>query len=234
MQRLLQTRNTGNNEGTAEWALYLLCFDKMSILNIFGAIKNETEKKIKSTFADPPVLETERLILTKITEEHAEDMYEYSCDPDVTRYLTWSCHASVGQTQRYIKLLQKKYADGTFNDWGVVLKETGKFIGTCGYTSFDFEEAQAEMGYVLAKPYWGKGYAAEAVKCAMKYAIDNFGIKGFHAKHMEGNDASGRVMQKCGMKFEGMFRHSMFIKGEFKNIVVYRCTSEEFLEKISK
>jgi ribosomal-protein-alanine N-acetyltransferase len=205
----------------------------MSIFNnIFGTEKNEIEVKVKNTFAEVPTLSTERLTLCKITEEHAQDMYEYSCDPDVTRYLTWSCHSNPSQTLRYIKLLQKKYADGPFNDWGIVLKEHGKFIGTCGYTSFDFDAAQAEMGYVIAKPYWGKGYAAEALKCAMQYAVENFGIKGFHAKHMEGNDASGKVMQKCGMKFEGMYKHSMFIKGEFKNIVVYRCTSEEFLDKI--
>ncbi len=201
----------------------------MSIFNIFGGSKKDMENKVKSTFSNPPVLETERLILCKISEEHAHDMYEYSSDPDVTRYLTWSCHSSEKETERYIKLLQKKYADGTFNDWGVIHKETGKFIGTCGYTSFDFDAASAEMGYVLAKPFWGQGLAAEAVKCAMIYAIDNFGVKSFHAKHMEGNDASGRVMQKCGMKFEGLYKRSMFIKGEFKNIVVYRCSSEDFL-----
>ena len=206
----------------------------MAILNIFGGSKNETERKVKETFANPPTLTTDRLILCKITEVHAHDMYEYSSDPDVTRYLTWSCHVSENQTARYIKVLQKKYADGSFNDWGVVLKDTGKFIGTCGYTSFDFDTSDAELGYVLAQPYWGKGYAAEAVKCVMKYAVENFGIEQFHAKHMEGNDASGRVMQKCGMKFEAMYKHSMFIKGEFKNIVVYRCTSEEFLKKISE
>ena len=47
---------------------------------------------------------------------------------------------------------------------------------------------------------------------------------------MEGNDASGRVMQKCGMVFEGLYRHSMYIKGEFKNIVVYKVTREAFEE----
>ena len=206
----------------------------MSILNILNGGRSEQENKVKSTFANPPELSTERLILCKITEEHTKDMFEYSSDPDVTRYLTWSCHSSEKETARYIRLLQKKYADGSFNDWGVVYKDTGKFIGTCGYTSFDFDEKTAEMGYVLAKQFWGMGLAAEAVKCAMKYAIDNFGITGFFAKHMEGNDASGRVMQKCGMNLEGMCKHSMFIKGEFKNIVVYRCTDEEFLEKITK
>ena len=195
----------------------------MSLLNLFGNKKNAIEAAVKETFANPPTLSTERLLLCRITEENA--------DPDVTRYLTWSCHSSLKETERYTKFLQKKYADGSFNDWGVILKETGKLIGTCGYTSFDYTEKTAELGYVLAKPYWGKGYAPEAVKCVMKYAIDIFGITGFSAKHMEGNDASGKVMQKCGMKFEGLYKHSMYIKGEFKNIIVYRCTAEEFLEK---
>ena len=62
----------------------------------------------------------------------------------------------------------------------------------------------------------------------MRFGFDTFNLDGYIAKHMEGNDASGRVMQKCGMKLDGIYRHSMFIKGEFKNIVVYKITRSEF------
>lgn len=203
----------------------------MSILNIFGRDKKNPAEAAAKTFADPPELSAQRLILRRITEENASDMFEYSSDPEVTKYLTWSPHSSEKETERYIRLLQKKYADGSFNDWGIILKDTGKFIGTCGYTSFDAAENTAEIGYVISKQYWGMGLAAEAARCAMEYGFENFGLDGFFAKHMEGNDASGRVMQKCAMKFEGLYRHSMFIKGEFKNIVVYRCTKDEFYEK---
>lgn len=212
----------------------------MSFFDFFTAAKsekNDKEKKENSaslaelvckTFADPPVLETERLRLCKIVPEHAADMFEYSGDAEVTRYLTWSPHSSAKETERYIRILQKKYADGSFNDWGVVLKETGKFIGTCGYTSFDYEHNTAEVGYVLGKPYWGQGFAPEAVRRVMRYGFEVLGLDGFTAKYMEGNDASGRVMQKCGMTLDGVYRHSMYIKGEFKNIVVYRVTKEQF------
>lgn len=203
----------------------------MSLLNIFSGRKKELTAEVAKVFAEPPTLTTERLILCRITADHAADMYEYSCDDEVTKYLTWSPHVSIKQTERYINVLQKKYADGTFNDWGLVLKENGKFIGTCGYTSFDSSENIGEVGYVIAKDYWGKGLAAEAVKAVMHFGFERFGLDGFIAKHMEGNDASGRVMQKCGMKFDGLFRHSMYIKGEFKNIVVYRITKDEFYEK---
>ena len=203
----------------------------MSIMNFFGGEKSKLTSLVQETFAQPPILNTERLLLCKIVPEHAADMYEYSSDPEVTKYLTWSPHSSLKETERYINLLQKKYADGSFNDWGVIYKQTGKFIGTCGYTSFDIYKNAGEVGYVLAKDFWGQGLAAEAVRAVIDFGFKKFGLDSFFAKHMEGNDASGRVMQKCGMKFEGMFRHSMFIKGEFKNIVVYNVTKEEFYKE---
>lgn len=192
--------------------------------------KDTLQARVAAVFADPPTLRTDRLTLTRIIPAFAADMYEYAHDPDVTRYLTWSPHRSPVETARYIDILQKKYADGTFNDWGLVETASGKFIGTCGYTSFDQAENAGEVGFVLNKAYWGRGLAAEAVKTVMRFGFDTFGLSYFTAKHMEGNDASGRVMQKCGMVFEGLYRHSMYIKGEFKNIVAYKVTREAFEE----
>lgn len=205
----------------------------MAFWNIFGTDKSDKNaptllQKAAKVFAAPPTLETERLRLCQMTPEHAADMYEYSSDAEVTKYLTWSPHSSLKETERYLRILQRKYADGTFHDWGLVLKESGKFIGTCGYTSFDEKDNTAEVGYVLSKPYWGKGLAAEAVRTVMRFGFEVFGLDGFTAKYMEGNDASGRVMQKCGMTLEGVYRHSMYIKGEFKNIVVYRVDKNGF------
>ena len=155
-------------------------------------------------------------------------MFEYSRDPDVTKYLTWSCHSSVKETERYIKLLQKKYTQGVFNDFGLIHRESGKFIGTCGFTSFDYENNTAEIGYVLAKPYWGKGYAAEAARAVMEFGFETFGLNGYCAKCMEGNDASMRVMQKVGMSFEGIYKNGMFIKGAYKTIIVYNVSKEKY------
>ena len=198
----------------------------MPFLEIFK--KSSLDAKITEVFANPPTLETERLRLVKISPEHAADMYEYSCDPDVTKYLTWSCHSSEKETERYIKLLQKKYTAGVFNDWGLIHKESGKLIGTCGFTSFDHEKNTAEIGYVLAKPYWGEGYAVEAARCVMEFGFENFGLCGYCAKCMEGNDSSMRVMQKLGMCFEGIYKNGMFIKGAYKTIIVYNVTKEKY------
>ncbi len=192
----------------------------MPFSNIFNRAGSTLEKKVKEVFAEPPVLETDRLLLVKISPEHAKDMYTYAKDPEVTKYLTWSCHSSESQTERYIKLLQKKYASGVFNDWGLVLKENGRFIGTCGYTSFDYTKLTAEIGYVIARDMWGNGYAAEAAKKVMEFGREVFGLTGFCAKMIEGNNASLSVMKKCGMTLDGIYKNSMFIKGEYKTIVI--------------
>lgn len=199
----------------------------MPFLDLFKK-ENTLDTRIKETFADPPMLHTQRLDLVKILPEHASDMYEYSSDPDVTKYLTWSCHSSLKETERYIKLLQKKYTSGVFNDWGLIHRESGKFIGTCGFTSFDYEKNTAEVGYVLARPFWGMGLAAEAARCVMEFGFENFYLDGFCAKCMEGNDASMRVMKKVGMGFEGIYKNGMFIKGSYKTIIVYSVTKEKY------
>ena len=104
--------------------------------------------------------------------------------------------ALVTTTEMFKKAYTGGYAVGAFNDWGLILKETGKFIGTCGYTSFDYENNTAEIGYVLSKDYWGMGLAAEAAKKGMEVGFDIFGLDGYCAKCIEGNDAAMRVRQK--------------------------------------
>lgn len=192
------------------------------------------ETKVKNFFADPTPLSTDRLLLTKILPEHSDDMYEYSSDPDVVKYLTWSTHSSQKETERYVNLLQKKYLRGTFYDFGLIHKETGKFIGTCGFTSFDYRENSAEIGYVLAKPYWGQALAVEAARCIMEFGFENFALSSFCAKCIQGNDASMRVMQKLGMSLSGIYTNGMFIKGSYKTIIVYSVTKDDYYKKFKE
>ncbi len=186
------------------------------------------DEKIRQTFKEPPELESARLLYKKIVPENAQDMYEYSKLEDVTRYLLWTPHASITQTQHYIKLLQKKYASGSFWDFGLTFREDGKFIGTCGITSFDEMTNSIEIGYVLSPDYWGKGLATEAAKTVMTYCFENFGVDKICAKFMEGNDASMHVMTKLGMTLEGIYKRSMYVKGDYKTIHVYEVTRDKF------
>ena len=89
-------------------------------------------------FSKIPQLETDRLILRKMLVSDASDMYEYARRPDVTKYLTWNPHPSQTYTRNYLEYVATKYATGSFYDWAVIEKKSGRMIGTCGFTHNTF------------------------------------------------------------------------------------------------
>ena len=105
--------------------------------------------------------------------------------------------------------------------------EDGRVIGTCGFTSLNFSSDSAETGYVLARDCWGQGYAAEALMRVIDFGFERLGLNRIEAKYMVDNPASKRVMEKCGMKFEGVLRASMKVKGKYRDIGVCSILKDE-------
>lgn len=165
-----------------------------------------------------PPLETKRLVLRRMKKTDARDMFEYACDPCVTKYLLWSPHESLSHTKKYLAYLEKQYRAGRFFDWAVTEKSTGKMIGTCGFAALFPDDLRAEIGYVINPLYWGRGIAPEAVRAVMEFGFFELGLHRIEARFMEGNGRSFSVMKKCGMTFEGWLRDHLFVKGEYRTI----------------
>ena len=178
-------------------------------------MKKETVFRV---FSNIPTLQTERLTLQKLSPRDASDLFEYAHRADVTRYLTWTPHPDPAYSREYLEYLQGRYAGGMFYDWGVRYREDGKMIGTCGFTSFNCTHDKAEVGYVLNPDYWGKGLAAEALACVIRFGFEKLHLHRIEAKFMEENVNSLRVMEKVGMTLEGYARESMFVKGRFVTV----------------
>ena len=189
-------------------------------------------EKIKSIFSRIPVIETPRLLLRKMRVTDAKDMFEYAKRSDVTRYLLWSPHPNVDHTREYLGFLQSQYKSGDFYDWAVVDTASGKMIGTCGFTSLDFNHNAAEVGYVLNPAFRGRGIAPEALARVLDFGFRELNVHRIEAKYIVGNDASRRVMEKCGMHFEGIRRGSMFIKGEYRDIGYCSILSDEYIARL--
>ena len=187
-----------------------------------------TKSRLIKIFSKIPTLFTERLMLRKLFPSDYKDMYEYASQPQVTEYLLWNPHINADQTYRYLEALQTSYKRGEFYDWAVVLRESDKMIGTCGFTSFELSNKRAEVGYVLNPAYWGNGYASEAVMAAEEFAFYELGMNRVEAHFIEGNDRSLHVMQKCGMFYEGTLKQYMLIKGEYRNIGICSITKDRF------
>lgn len=186
---------------------------------------------IYKIFSHMPELVTERLILRRMRASDAEDMYEYAKDPEVTRYLTWYPHPDVDYTRDYLEYLGTRYRVGDFFDWAITLRENGKMIGTCGFTSFDFTNDSAELGYVLNPAFRGRGIVPEALLAVMKFGFNRLGLNREEVHFFCDNEASRRVAEKAGMTFEGIRRKAMLIKGEYESIGVCSILREEFYSK---
>lgn len=177
-----------------------------------------TMSDIQRIFRDPPKLHTARLTLRKIKRSDAADMYEYSCDPELTRYLLWDPHDDLRFTERYVDYLNERYRDGEYYDWGVELTSERKLIGTAGFTKFDAQNNCAEVGYVISRAYWGRGIAPEALEAVVRFGFIELNLHRIEARYMAGNERSRRVMEKCGMTYEGTRREALYVRGAYKDV----------------
>ena len=183
---------------------------------------------IYRVFSDIPELSTERLILRRMMVGDCYDMYEYARRADVTQYLTWSPHPNVDYTKEYLAYLSHHYALGDFYDWALILKDENKMIGTCGFIRFYFPNDCAEVGYVMNPEYRGQGIAPEAPAEVIRFGFSVIGLNRIEAKYIVGNEASRRVMEKVGMRFEGVHREGMKIKERYRDIGVCSVLARDF------
>lgn len=154
-------------------------------------------------------IETERLILRPFVAEDAEDMYRnWASDPEVTKYLTWPTHASVEISKMLLNDWIPRYDDGGYFNWAIEWKENGGVIGNISVVRLREDIDEAEIGYCMSKAYWGRGIMPEALKAVMDYLFDTAGMNRVSACHDANNPKSGRVMEKAGMKQEGVLRQS--------------------------
>ena len=152
-------------------------------------------------------IETERLILRRFKLEDAEDMYaNWASDPEVTRFLTWPAHSSVEVTKNILADWIPRYEDGGYFNWVMEYKNTRKAIGNISVVKLIESINAAEMGYCMSKAYWGQGLMPEALITVMDFLFDVVGLNRVAACHDANNPKSGRVMEKAGMKQEGILR----------------------------
>jgi ribosomal-protein-alanine N-acetyltransferase len=179
-----------------------------------------------------PDLETERLLLRKFSLEDAKDMYEYASDPEVAKYMTWNPHQTINDSLGFIQFTLDRYEKDEAGDWGIVLRENNKFIGSCGFVWVDKKNLCGHIGYTLSKRYWNKGIMSEAVKRLLEFGFNEMNLHRIESFHRLPNEASGRVMQKVGTKYEGILKGRMFSKEQFWDMKQYAITKDDWLSNV--
>lgn len=183
---------------------------------------------LDGAFLRLPEIVTPRLLLRRMTMADAQDVFAYSRDPEVSRHVLWDAHRSIQDSRAYLRFIQRQYRAGEASSWGIVLRETGHLIGTIGFMWINRENRSAEAGYSLARAHWNRGYMTEALRAVLRYGFEELDLHRIEAQHETDNAASGRVMEKAGMRREGVLRGRLYNKGKFVDVALYAAIAGEW------
>ena len=175
-------------------------------------------------------LTTDRLLLRRFVLEDAHQMFtNWGCDKLTSRYLSWQVHSNEEETKGVIDLWINDYHQIDTYNWAVVLKESKQLIGSIMVVRKQDKFQTCEIGYNYGSKYWGNGYATEALHEVCRYLLEDVGYRLVEAKYVSGNPASGRVMEKAGMKKDGVLRQRQIDKmtGDVYDLISYSIVQEE-------
>lgn len=171
--------------------------------------------------AGQPSLQTERLVLRPFRMSDAPEVQRLAGDREVASTTLMIPHPYTdGMAEDWIATHAEQFAAGLHAVFAVVRKADQQLLGAIGL-SIKSEHARAEMGYWIGRPYWNQGYATEAAAALVRYGFEALGLNRVFAQHMDRNPASGRVMQKIGMQYEGRLRQHVQKWGVFEDVTLY-------------
>jgi len=177
-------------------------------------------------------IETERLILRRFETTDTEEMFKnWANNLENCEYLSWSAHKKIDETKKVLSDWISDYSKNDYYRWAITLKETGELIGGIDIILILEHIQCVEFGYVLSKKFWNRGFMTEALKATQKFMFKKINTHRIQARHDVRNPASGKVMTKTGMSFEGVLRESdKSNTDEWINTAIYSILRKE-LEK---
>lgn len=178
---------------------------------------------------DWPNLQTDRLLLEKLSLSHLDGLYEVYADEDTTRHVPRTRHESKAETEAMLQRIIQSCAEGKSLVWSVIHKPDGRVIGNAGLYQHHPVNRSASLGAVIHKDYWGRGIVVEALRQLIDFGFHSLNLVRIEASFETGNLASLRVVEKLGMTYEGTLRKNVVIKGEHRDSRVYSILREEYL-----
>jgi ribosomal-protein-alanine N-acetyltransferase len=181
-----------------------------------------------------PTLETARLILRPFTLADAPEVQRLASDRAIASTTLSIAHPyEAGMAERWISGQQAKFERGTQIHFAITRRADGALLGDILLYPTPAHR-RAELGYWLGTPYWGQGYTSEAAAAVLDYAFTVLDLHRVFAEHLTRNPASGRVLQKIGMTYEGTLRHHTLKWDIFEDVAVYGILHDEWLARADR
>ncbi|MFT9496396.1 GNAT family N-acetyltransferase [Anaerosolibacter sp.] len=181
---------------------------------------------IEKLMENLPELKTDRLTLRKFNMEDIDGVFQYASDPEVARYALWKPHKSMEESKSTIERYIQSYENHTGTVWGIYHNEEKKVIGSAGFIKCDDYFKRGEIGYTLARKYWGQGYATELLNRLIGFGFNQLNLHRIEGICHIGNLASARVMEKAGMIQEGILRGYFYKDNNHSDVRIYSIIHE--------
>ncbi len=161
----------------------------------------------------------ERISFVNLSVEHLDYFYVWASDPFVAKNMTWEPYSSREEAERFLREVAENHP------WFKAICLDGAPVGSITITQGKGNfSCKAEIGYVLARPYWGQGIATVAVKKAIQEALGTLTISRIEALVDPDNIASQKVLVKAGMRCEGLLKNYLLFKGFVRDRYIYSFT----------
>lgn len=154
-------------------------------------------------------LESKRIILRPFTKEDYESVYKnFESDSLMTKYLRWKAAEKPEKAVEVVNEWIENYKNKDFYQWAIVPREIGEAIGTISVVEMNEQIGKVHIGYCIGTKWWHQGYTSEALATTIPFFFEQVKVNRIESQHDPNNPNSGKVMQKCGMKYEGTLRQN--------------------------
>jgi ribosomal-protein-alanine N-acetyltransferase len=173
-------------------------------------------------------LETERLLLRRLDESDADEVFALRGNPEIMKFIPRPLAKSREDALEHIAMIEDKIVNNTGINWGITIKGSLKIIGIIGHYKIEPENHRAEIGYMSFPESNGKGYMSEAIKAVLIYGFEEMNLHSVEAIIDPGNIGSERVLQKNGFVKEAHILENGLWEGKYLDTVIYSLLKKNF------
>jgi len=174
-------------------------------------------------------IEGKKIRLRKIRISDADFIYQNAQDKEITRYsFVIPPPFTFEQARKFIRKAQREARRKISYQFGIELKNRQKLIGIIGLSGINYHNKNANVGFWLAREYWGKGFSREALNLILGFGFKQLKLKRIQARVLSGNKPSQKLLEKAGFKLEGRLRKKTFFNNQWFDDIIYGILEGEY------
>jgi ribosomal-protein-alanine N-acetyltransferase len=180
---------------------------------------------IRSLFTPFPTLTTQRLMLRALRQTDLQDLFDYASDPEIDRYTPWIRYQSLAEAQADLNDFIADYERDGLGAWGIEHVADQRLVGIINLSLPHPRNRRTELGFTIARAYWRQGFASEAARAVIEFALGPMQLHRVEAVCLPDNLASARALTNAGMQYEGLLRCYQIWRGKPRDLQMYAATA---------